>query len=124
MEKASTHLAWRISSSSIISRKSWHQKSAERGIYLPIEGITSNSNKILRIRSLQPEVKNGYIRFRQNQKALLQQMKEFPMGQNDDAPDGLHMAVILANKVKAAGHKTEYKSIRKRMFGRMRKGAF
>lgn len=100
------------------------QKSAERGIYLPIEGITSNSNKILRIRSLQPEVKNGYIRFRQNQKALLQQMKEFPMGQNDDAPDGLHMAVILANKVKAAGHKTEYKSIRKRMFGRMRKGAF
>ena len=67
------------------------QKSAERGIYLPIEGITSNSNKVLRIRSLQPEIKNGYIRFRQNQKTLLTQLKEFPLGKNDDAPDGLHM---------------------------------
>ncbi len=99
------------------------QKSAERGIYLPIEGITSTSNKVLRIRSLQPEVKNGYIRFQQRQKSLLQQMKEFPMGKNDDGPDGLHMAVLMANRVKAAGHQIGYKSVGKRLL-RWKKGAY
>lgn len=99
------------------------QKSAERGIYLPIEGIASNSNKMLRIRSLQPEVKNGYIRFQQKQKTLLRQMQEFPMGKNDDGPDGLHMAVLMANKVKEAGHGTEYKSLGKRRL-RFKKGAY
>lgn len=99
------------------------QKSAERGIYLPIEGITSTSNKVLRIRSLQPEVKNGYIRFQQRQKSLLQQMQEFPMGKNDDGPDGLHMAVLMANQVKAAGHQIGYKSVGKRLL-RWKKGAY
>lgn len=99
------------------------QKSAERGIYLPIEGITSTANKVLRIRSLQPEVKNGYIRFQQRQKTLLQQMQEFPMGKNDDAPDGLHMAVLMANQVKAAGHQIGYKSVGKRLL-RWKKGAY
>lgn len=99
------------------------QKSAERGIYLPIEGITSTANKVLRIRSLQPEVKNGYIRFQQRQKTLLQQMQEFPMGKNDDGPDGLHMAVLMANKIKAAGHQIGYKSIGKRLL-RWKKGAY
>lgn len=99
------------------------QKSAERGIYLPIEGITSTSNKVLRIRSLQPEVKNGYIRFQHRQKSLLQQMQEFPMGKNDDAPDGLHMAVLMANQVKAAGHQIGYKSVGKRLL-RWKKGAY
>ncbi len=99
------------------------QKSAEQGIYLPIEGITSTSNKVLRIRSLQPEVKNGYIRFQQRQKTLLQQMQEFPMGKNDDAPDGLHMAVLMANKVKAAGHQIGYKSVGKRLL-RWKRGAY
>ncbi|RKJ49658.1 hypothetical protein D7Y05_08135 [bacterium 1XD42-54] len=99
------------------------QKSAEQGVYLPIEGITSTSNKVLRIRSLQPEVKNGYIRFQRRQKTLLQQMQEFPMGKNDDGPDGLHMAVLMANKVKAAGHQIGYKSVGKRLL-RWKKGAY
>ncbi len=99
------------------------QKSAEQGIYLPIEGITSTSNKVLRIRSLQPEVKNGYIRFQKRQKSLLQQMQEFPMGKNDDGPDGLHMAVLMANKVKAAGHQIGYKSIGKRLL-QWKKGGY
>lgn len=99
------------------------QRSAEAGIYLPTEEINSNSNKELRIRSLQPEVKNGYIRFSRKHKALLKQMTEFPMGKNDDGPDGLHMAVLTANAVKAAGAGVEYTSVQKRRF-RMRKGAY
>lgn len=99
------------------------QRSAEAGIYLPTEEINSNSNKELRIRSLQPEVKNGYIRFNRKHKALLKQLTEFPMGKNDDGPDGLHMAVLTANAVKAAGCGIEYTSIQKREF-RMKKGAY
>lgn len=99
------------------------QKSAEQGEYLPIEEINSSANKMLRIESLQPVIKNKYLKFNRKHKSLLQQLEEFPMGRNDDAPDGLHMAVMLAQAVKAAGVSTNYQSIIKRRF-RMGKGAY
>lgn len=98
-------------------------KSAEQGEYLPIEEIQSTINKILRIESLQPMIKNKYIKFNREHKTLLKQLKEFPMGKNDDAPDGLQMAVQLAQTVKGAAIKTNYKSIIRRRF-RMGKGAY
>ena len=99
------------------------QKSAEQGEYLPIEEINSSANKMLRIKSLQPVIKNKYLKFNRKHKSLLQQLEEFPMGRNDDAPDGLHMAVMLVQTVKAAGISTSYQSIIKRRF-RMGKGAY
>ena len=54
---------------------------------------------------------------------LLKQLEEFPMGRNDDAPDGLHMAVMTAQMVKMTAAKPEYKSVIRRVF-RMGKGAF
>lgn len=86
------------------------QRSAEAGEYLPIEEIQSVQNKDMRIQSLQPLVKNGYIKFSQKHKTLLQQMKEYPMGRNDDGPDGLQMAVKLALDYKV-GNKVDYKSV-------------
>lgn len=62
------------------------QKSAEIGEYLPIEEINSVQNKDARIQSLQPFVKNGYLKFSKRHKALLDQMLKYPMGKNDDAP--------------------------------------
>lgn len=99
------------------------QKSAELGEYLPIEEIQSTVNKVLRIESLQPLIKNKYIKFNREHKTLLKQLKEFPMGKNDDAPDGLQMMVQLAQQVKAIGTKTDYKTVIKRKF-RMGKGAY
>ncbi len=98
------------------------QRSAEAGEYLPIEEIQSVQNKDLRIQSLQPLVKNGYIKFSEKHKSLLQQMREYPMGRNDDAPDALQMAVKLALGYKG-GTKVEYKSVLSRAL-RFRKGAF
>lgn len=86
------------------------QRAAEAGEYLPIEEIQSVQNKDMRIQSLQPLVKNGYIKFSEKHKTLLQQMKEYPMGRNDDAPDGLQMAVKLALDYKV-GNKVEYRSV-------------
>jgi predicted phage terminase large subunit-like protein len=86
------------------------QRSAEAGEYLPIEEVNSVQNKDLRIQSLQPFVKNGYLKFNEKHKALLQQMKEYPMGKNDDGPDALEMCVRAALDVKV-GTKVDYKSV-------------
>ena len=72
-------------------------------------------------RSIKKEWK--YIKFNREHKALLKQLQEFPMGKNDDAPDGLQMAVQTAQNVKGAAIKTSYKSIIRRRF-RMGKGAY
>lgn len=55
-------------------------KSAEEGEYIPIEEIQSTVNKVLRIESLQPVIKNRYLKFNREHKTLLKQLQEFPMG--------------------------------------------
>ena len=59
------------------------QKSAEAGEYLPITEIASVQNKDARIQSLQPFVKNGYLKFSRRHKTLLEQMMQYPMGKNE-----------------------------------------
>lgn len=92
------------------------QKSAEVGEYLPIVEINSVQNKDARIQSLQPFVKNGYVKFSKKHKTLIKQMTEYPMGKNDDGPDGLQMMVKLALDVKI-GSKVDYKSVVARALG-------
>lgn len=98
-------------------------RSVEEGEYLPIEEIQSSANKTLRIESLQPVIKNKYLKFNREHRALLKQLQEFPMGRNDDGPDGLQMAVQLAQSVKAVAGKGTYKSVLRRRL-RMGKGAY
>ncbi|MFR2756980.1 MAG: phage terminase large subunit [Eisenbergiella massiliensis] len=98
-------------------------KALEAGEYIPIEEIQSIANKELRIRSLQPFVKNKWIKFNRNHKELIKQLTEFPMGANDDAPDGLQMAVSLAQSVRATASRPEYKTVQRRR-SNFRKGAW
>lgn len=98
------------------------QKSAAAGEYLPIEEINSTQNKDARIQSLQPFVKNGYLKFSHRHKALLKQIMEYPMGKNDDGPDGLQMTVQLALTVKA-GRAADYQSVAGRAV-RFQEGAY
>lgn len=72
--------------------------SAAAGLYMPIEEIQTTGDKTLRIESLQPDVKNKYIKFQKNQKRLIEQLLQFPMGAHDDGPDVLEMARTLAKK--------------------------
>lgn len=99
------------------------EKSREAGEYIPIEEIQSIQNKQLRIESLQPLIKNHYIKFNRKHKALLQQLLEYPMGRNDDAPDGLQMAVALATSIKNVAAKVNYKTVIRRR-SKFRKGAY
>ncbi|MPM32309.1 hypothetical protein SDC9_78871 [bioreactor metagenome] len=98
------------------------QKSAAEGEFLPIVEINSVQNKDARIQSLQPFVKNGYVKFSKKHKTLLKQMTEYPMGKNDDGPDGLEMVVKLALNVKI-GRKVDYKSVISRALG-LGRGAY
>lgn len=98
-------------------------KSVKEGEYIPIEEIQSTVNKTLRIESLQPVIKNKYLKFNRDHKTLLKQLQEFPMGKNDDAPDGLQMVVQLAQSVKAVASKVNYRTVIKRRL-QIGKGAY
>ena len=98
-------------------------KVLEAGEYIPIEEINSNVNKEIRIKSLQPFVKNKWIKFNSRHRELIRQLTEFPFGANDDAPDGLQMAVALAQAVRGIAAKFEYTTVSKREV-RFGKGAY
>ena len=74
--------------------------SAKAGLYLPIEEVQQTSDKVMRIQTLQPDVKNKYIKFNRRHKRLLEQLTQFPMGAHDDGPDALEGARSIAKSVK------------------------
>jgi predicted phage terminase large subunit-like protein len=74
------------------------KEGARRQIYLPVEGVRPVSDKKLRITKLQPHIKNGLIRFRRDQRILLDQLKYFPKASHDDGPDALEMLFSLIGR--------------------------
>jgi predicted phage terminase large subunit-like protein len=74
--------------------------SARAGLYLPIEEVQQTSDKVLRIQTLQPDVKNKYIKFNRRHKRLIEQLTQFPMAAHDDGPDALEGARTIAKKSK------------------------
>ncbi len=70
-----------------------------RACICPFRGVPlSTEDKTMRVETLQPDVKNGYILFRRDQTLLLQQLSQFPLGAHDDGPDALEGARTLARK--------------------------
>ena len=84
------------------------KESLRRKLYLPVEGVRPNTDKVLRISKMQPHIKNGTIRFRRGQTTLLDQLKYFPRADHDDGPDALEMAFSL---VKRAGSGPRIRSL-------------
>ncbi len=66
--------------------------------YLNITELKHTTDKLARIETLQPLVKNGTIQFCRKHRTLLEQMKYFPKGRNDDGLDALQMAAGLFKK--------------------------
>lgn len=71
---------------------------AKEGIDVNIQGLKQHTDKLLRIESLQPDIKNGRIRFRRDQQVLLNQLFNFPLADHDDGPDALEGAMSLVGK--------------------------
>ncbi|MBF0427569.1 MAG: phage terminase large subunit [Magnetococcales bacterium] len=68
------------------------RRAARMGIPVPARGIKPTRDKALRIGGLQPHVANGLIRFRPDQKTLLDQLRHWgESDSHDDGPDALEM---------------------------------
>jgi predicted phage terminase large subunit-like protein len=67
-------------------------------VHLPMYGLNNMTNKQVRIRRLGPYLAQRKLRFKSRSPAtalLIQQMKDFPVGDHDDGPDALEMALRL-----------------------------
>lgn len=66
---------------------------------LPIVGLENTAPKPTRIRKLSPWLAQRRVKFKQGSagaRLLVQQLQDFPLGDHDDAPDALEMALRLA----------------------------
>jgi predicted phage terminase large subunit-like protein len=67
-------------------------------VHLPIYGINNMTNKQVRIRRLGTYLAQRQLRFKNRSPGtalLVQQMMDFPVGDHDDGPDALEMALWL-----------------------------
>lgn len=74
--------------------------SAKAGIYLPIDEVNQTTDKVMRIQSMQPDIKNHYIKLNRRHKRLIEQLTQFPMASHDDGPDALEGCRTIAKKSK------------------------
>ena len=65
------------------------KRSAARGVPVPARAVQPIADKLLRIESLQPHVRNGLIRLHPSQQTLIDQLRHFPKADHDDGPDAL-----------------------------------
>lgn len=72
------------------------EKSTEDGIPVPAVAVQPNTDKRLRIESLQPHVDNGLILLDRQHKTLIDQLEHYPHVAHDDGPDALHMLWSIA----------------------------
>ena len=67
------------------------KRSAQRGKPVPAMAVKPNTDKMLRIESLQPHIANGLILIHRSQSTLESQLRHFPKADHDDGPDALEM---------------------------------
>ncbi len=84
----------------------------ERNQYFNLEllkhsGNRDSSKKEWRIRSLQPLVRAGVLRFRTWQQELISELQTFPLGANDDLADALSMQLQLVEITLGVDKKTK-----------------
>jgi len=74
-------------------------KARDAGVILPLEPVSQTRNKDVRIQSLEPDVNNGWILFKERgQGLLLEQLRGYGRTSYDDGPDALEGARTLAIK--------------------------
>lgn len=67
------------------------RRAGERGILIPARPFVPNTDKTLRIESLQPYLANEQILLNNNLTSLIQQLRHFPKAAHDDGADALQM---------------------------------
>ncbi|MCK9606233.1 MAG: phage terminase large subunit [Methylomonas sp.] len=83
------------------------KRAALMGIAFPGIPVVPDTDKALRIISLQPHVNNALIRLHRSQSTLIEQLRFWPEADHDDGPDALEMLWQIA---KQFGGEFEYTS--------------
>lgn len=81
---------------------SFQQVCRESSYMIPLHCIVNKEHKISRIRqTLTPFLARGEMHFRRSRggRLLVQQLRDFPLGKNDDGPDALEMGVKLLKRL-------------------------
>ncbi len=82
----------------VVLKDMLEEMSRKLGLFIPIRPVKNFSDKVARVSSLSPLVESGSILFRQDHKALIDQLLQFPKGAHDDGPDALEMAVRMLRR--------------------------
>ncbi len=101
-------------------KDTFEKEAHKRGLNMNVVGVKPNVDKDLRIITLQPWVKNGWIRFKKNMRELVRHFIYYrPKGKggHDDGPDAVEMLKSLVEA--GLGGKTEYQSVTRRRFAEM-----
>lgn len=64
-------------------------------VFLPLRGVNNSQNKGIRIETLEIPISSGELLLHRDQKALINQLLDYPEGEHDDAPDSLAGAYAL-----------------------------
>lgn len=75
-----------------IYKKHIMEKSAAKGVYLPIKGCSTRGIGKERILSLSPLIENGFFRWKTNHKKTIDQLTMYPKSEFDDLQDALYYA--------------------------------
>lgn len=72
------------------------KKALDSGLYLPFDGIKvpTNQKKELKLRSLVIPIRNGYFKFRKDQRRLFEELRRFPKGASDNVLDALWISTV------------------------------
>lgn len=79
---------------------------AVSGVPVPICTIDNRVNKEVRIRRLTPYLSRKLLRFQggsSGAELLVNQMRDFPLGEHDDGPDALEMALRILTEMSTGG---------------------
>ena len=71
----------------------------QRNLTLNVIELMPHTDKRLRIETLQPWIKNGWIRFKKTHRAMIEQLKYYPMADHDDGPDALEQLKNMVEKM-------------------------
>lgn len=77
----------------------FQQVAHHQAVHLPVYCLNNTTNKQVRIRRLGPYLSQKQLRFKTRSPGtalLIQQLRDFPVGDHDDGPDALEMALRLA----------------------------
>ncbi len=99
--------------------KEFERLGQERGLALPVKGVTNRLAKETRVASLSPLLERGKIRFirgHSDQELLVEQLLYFPSRtMHDDGPDALEGAIRLAQEMPGTAQ-PEYEPVKPRLF--------